>query len=253
MMRDGKALQLATSHELGQNFARAFDITYTDEEGAVQPCWTTSWGSSTRMVGGVIMTHGDDAGLRLPPKVAPVQVIIVIVKHDLDVAAAAEQLERELASNGLRVRVDDRTDLGLGRRLTDWELKGVPVRVEIGPRELAQGTVSIARRDGTDRDTVELGDAATAARDGVDLVHAALFAQATQALRSGTTDVEDLDAAIEAARTGFARLPWAACGPDGERRLNAAGLSVRCLTTAQGSVPRAADADDLYAIVARAY
>jgi prolyl-tRNA synthetase len=205
------------------------------------------------MVGGVIMTHGDDAGLRLPPKVAPVQVIIVVVKRDPDVTAAAEQLERELASNGLRVRIDDRTDLGLGRRLTDWELKGVPVRVEIGPRELAQGTVSIARRDGTDRATVELGDAATAARDGVELVHAALFAQATEALRSGTTDVDDLDAAIEAARTGFARLPWAACGPDGERRLNRAGLSVRCLTTAEGSVPTAADGDDLYAIVARAY
>ena len=100
MMRDGKALQLATSHELGQNFARAFDITYTDEDGSVQLCWTTSWGSSTRMVGGVIMTHGDDAGLRLPPKVAPVQVIIVIVKRDPDVTAAAENLERELAANG---------------------------------------------------------------------------------------------------------------------------------------------------------
>ena len=167
MMRDGKALQLATSHELGQNFARAFDITYTDEDGSLQVCWTTSWGSSTRMVGGVIMTHGDDAGLRLPPKVAPVQVIIVIVKRDPDVSAAAENLERELAATGLRVRVDERTDLGLGRRLTDWELKGVPVRVEIGPRELAQGTVSIARRDASDRERVKIGDAATAASDGV--------------------------------------------------------------------------------------
>jgi prolyl-tRNA synthetase len=253
MMRDGKALQLATSHELGQNFARAFDITYTDEDGAVQLCWTTSWGSSTRMVGGVIMTHGDDAGLRLPPKIAPVQVIIVIVKRDPDVTAAAETLERELAQTGLRVRIDDRTDLGLGRRLTDWELKGVPVRVEIGPRELAQGTVSIARRDGTDRESVTLGDAATAARDGVRLVHDALFVQATEALKAGTADVDDLDAAIEAARSGFARLPWAACGPEGERRLNSAGLSVRCLTTADGSVPATADAGDLYAIVARAY
>jgi prolyl-tRNA synthetase len=253
MMRDGKALQLATSHELGQNFARAFDISYTDEDGSVQLCWTTSWGSSTRMVGGVIMTHGDDAGLRLPPKVAPVQVIIVIVKRDPDVTAAAENLERELAHTGLRVRVDDRTDLGLGRRLTDWELKGVPVRVEIGPQELAQGTVSIARRDGTGREPVKLGDAATAASAAVPAVHEALFAQATQALTSGTADVDDLDAAIEAARTGFARLPWAACGHDGERRLNRAGLSVRCLTAADGSVPASADADDLYAIIARAY
>jgi prolyl-tRNA synthetase len=253
MMRDGKALQLATSHELGQNFARAFDITYADEGGSLQLCWTTSWGSSTRMVGGVIMTHGDDAGLRLPPKIAPVQVIIVIVKPDPDVSAAAENLERELGATGLRVRVDDRTDLGLGRRLTDWELKGVPVRVEIGPRELTQGTVSIARRDGSERESVKLGDAAMAARDGVQLVHEALFAQAAGALESGTTDVDDLDAAIDAARSGFARLPWAACGAQGERRLNSEGLSVRCLTTADGSVPVTADVGDLYAIVARAY
>jgi prolyl-tRNA synthetase len=253
MMRDGKALQLATSHELGQNFARAFGITYSDEAGSSQLCWTTSWGSSTRMVGGVIMTHGDDAGLRLPPKVAPVQAIVVIVKPDPDAIAAAERLEGELAGAGLRVRVDDRTDLGLGRRLTDWELKGVPVRVEIGPRELAQGTVSVSRRDGTDRETVKLGDAAEAASAGVQSVHDALFAQATAALRSNTTDVADLDAAIEAGRAGFARLPWAACGPEGERRVNGEGLSVRCLTTAEGSIPASTEADDLYAIIARAY
>ena len=252
-MRDGKALQLATSHELGQNFARAFGITYSDEDGSSQLCWTTSWGSSTRMVGGVIMTHGDDAGLRLPPKVAPVQVIVVIVKHDLDAIAAARRLERELSKTPLRARVDDRTDLGLGRRLTDWELKGVPVRVEIGPRELAQDTVSVARRDGSSREPVKLDDAAAAASAAVPSVHDALFAQATAALRSNTTDVDNLDAAIEAGRAGFARLPWAVCGPDGERRLNREGLSVRCLTTEEGSVPASTETDDLYAIIARAY
>jgi prolyl-tRNA synthetase len=253
MMRDGKALQLATSHELGQNFARAFGITYTDEDSTSQLCWTTSWGSSTRMVGGVIMAHGDDAGLRLPPKVAPVQVVVVIVKHDPEVSAAAENLERELLSAGLRVRVDDRVDIGLGRRLTDWELKGVPVRVEIGPRDLANGTVSIARRDGAGREPVELGHAATAAIAAVYSVHDALFAQATEMLSSRTSDVEDLDSAIEAARVGFARLPWAACGTEGERQLNAEGLSVRCLTAADESIPPTTDADDLYAIIARAY
>jgi prolyl-tRNA synthetase len=253
MMRDGKALQLATSHELGQNFARAFGISYTDEHGSSQLCWTTSWGSSTRMVGGVIMTHGDDAGLRLPPRVAPVQVIIVIVKPDPEVTAAAETLERELLRTALRVRVDDRADIGLGRRLTDWELKGVPVRVEIGPRDLADGSVGIARRDGAGREQVKLGDAAAAASAGVQSVQDALFAQATEELQAGTIDVKDLDAAIEAARVGFARLPWAACGTEGERQLNRAGLSVRCLTAADGSIPTTTDADDLCAIIARAY
>ena len=253
MMRDGKALQLATSHELGQNFATAFGITYTDEAGSSQLCWTTSWGSSTRMIGGVIMTHGDDAGLRLPPKVAPIQAIVVVVKRDPDVAAATESLRRDLVSAGLRVRVDDRDELGLGRRLTDWELKGVPVRVEIGPRDLAQDTVSIARRDRTGRETVRIGDAAAAATAGVQSVHAALFTQATEALASGTADVDDLEEAMDAARTGFARLPWAACGPEGERRLNSAGFSVRCLTEPDGSIPETTDDDNLCAIVARAY
>ncbi len=253
MMRDGKALQLATSHELGQNFARAFDITYTDEDGSSQLCWTTSWGSSTRMVGGVIMTHGDDAGLRLPPKVAPIQVVIVLVKADAGAGAAAETLAIDLRGAGLRVRVDDRTELGLGRRLTDWELKGIPVRLEIGPRDLAQGIVSLARRDGTERETIRLDDAAAAAATATHEVHDALFAQATETLRTRTADVEDVDAAAEAARVGFARLPWATCGSDGELQLNRAGLSVRCLTTVDGSVPATTDAADLYAVVARAY
>ena len=205
MMRDGKALQLATSHELGQNFARAFGISYTSEDGASQLCWTTSWGSSTRMIGGVIMTHGDDAGLRLPPKVAPVQVIIVIVKRDPEVTALAENLKRELVGAGLRVRVDDRADLGLGRRLTDWELKGVPCRVEIGPRDYKQGTMSITLRDGTGREPVKLSEAVAAATAGVHSVHDALFAQAAEVLRSRTADVEDLGSTTEAARVGFAR------------------------------------------------
>ncbi|MGB0095030.1 MAG: proline--tRNA ligase [Solirubrobacteraceae bacterium] len=253
MMRDGKALQLATSHELGQNFARAFDITYTDQDDHSQLCWTTSWGSSTRMIGGLVMTHGDDAGLRLPPKIAPVQVVIVIIKDDPDTAAAAVRLERELRETGLRVRVDARTNLRLGRRLTDWELKGVPVRVEIGPRDLAQGTVSIVRRDGSGSEPTGVRHAATATAAAVQSVHDGLLAEATEALRARTVDVGDLNAAAAAARVGFARLPWTVCGPDAEEHLNRAGLSVRCLMTADGSMPATSDDDNLYAIVARAY
>jgi prolyl-tRNA synthetase len=253
MMRDGKALQLATSHELGQNFARAFEISYTSESGSVELCWTTSWGSSTRMIGGLIMAHGDDAGLRLPPKVAPVQVVILAVKDDPAVSDAITRLEGELAATGLRVRVDRRTEVGLGRRLTDWELKGVPVRLEVGPRDLATGTVSLARRDGGGRTPVPLDGAAHAAADAVDAVHAALFAEARESLRARTLDVEDLDGAIEASHEGFARIEWARVGADGERTLNDAGVSVRCLTTPDGSVPASAEAPDLVATLARAY
>jgi prolyl-tRNA synthetase len=253
MMRDGKALQLATSHELGQNFSRAFGISYTDEDGASRLGWTTSWGSSTRLVGGLIMAHGDDAGLRLPPRVAPVQVVVVAVKEDPEVARACERLERELIAGGMRVRIDVRTDLGLGRRLTDWELKGVPVRLEIGPRDLAEATVNLVRRDREGRDAVAIDDAARSASAAVEAVHTALFDEAAAALDRRTVDVSDLDAAVEAARDGFARLPWAVCGLDGERRLNDAGISVRCLTTPDGAVPASLDEADLMAVVARAY
>jgi prolyl-tRNA synthetase len=253
MMRDGKALQLATSHELGQNFARAFDISYTSEDGTLAHCWTTSWGSSTRMVGGMIMAHGDDAGLRLPPRVAPIQVVIVAVRDEPEVMVAVTALEDELADTGLRVRVDRRTETGLGRRLTDWELKGVPVRLEVGPRDLAQGTVSLARRDRDGRSPAPLAEAAAAATAAVDDVHRSLFQGAQEALERRTVDVGDVEEAIEASRDGFARLPWAACGAEGESTLNGAGVSVRCLTAADGSMPASLDDDGLVATVARAY
>jgi prolyl-tRNA synthetase len=253
MMRDGKALQLATSHELGQNFARAFDITYTGADGSVQLCWTTSWGSSTRMVGGLIMAHGDDDGLRVPPRVAPVQVVIVVVKDAPGVAETVDRLERELAAAGTRVRIDDRTDLGLGRRLTDWEIKGVPVRLEIGPRDLDAGVVSLVRRDRGEREPVGVDGAAAAATDALGAIQRALYDDAAAALARRTVDVDDVEAAIDAARDGFARIPWAACGAEGERRLNAAGASIRCLTTAGGAVPDDLGAPDLVALAGRAY
>jgi prolyl-tRNA synthetase len=253
MMRDGKALQLATSHELGQNFARAFDITYTSESGTVEHCWTTSWGSSTRMVGGLIMCHGDDAGLRLPPAVAPAQVVVVAVKDDPDVLAVVARLERELDEHGVRVRVDRRTDIGLGRRLTDWELKGVPVRLEVGPRDLAAKTVSLVRRDEAERTAVALDDAVAAARGALTSAQVALLAQASAELQRRTTEAATLEEAIEVAEEGFARIEWEACGVEGERRANAAGVTVRCLMRADGSIPDTVEEDDLVAVLARAY
>jgi len=144
MTRDGKALQMGTSHELGQNFAKAFDINYLAKDGQRQLAWTTSWGTSTRMVGGLIMVHGDDDGLRIPPALAPIQVVVMAIKEE--VIEAVHKIGAELRVAGVRVRVDDRVDIQFGRRAIDWELKGVPLRVEVGPRDLAAGTVMLARR-----------------------------------------------------------------------------------------------------------
>ena len=133
MMRDGKALQMGTSHELGQGFAKAFDITYLSSEGSQEHIWQTSWGASTRLVGGLIMTHGDDAGLRVPPRLAPIQVVVVAIRDDGETVERSRLMAEELRAAGHRVRWDDRVDTSFGRRATEWELKGIPVRVEVGP------------------------------------------------------------------------------------------------------------------------
>jgi prolyl-tRNA synthetase len=151
MMRDGRALQAGTSHDMGTNFARAFGIEYTAPDDTVQLCHTTSWGMSSRMIGGVIMTHGDDQGLVLPPALAPHQVVIVpITRGEAGgaVTAAAADLAGRLTRMGIRVHVDDRTHLSPGFKFNDWELRGVPIRLELGPRDLAAGTVVMARRLG---------------------------------------------------------------------------------------------------------
>ncbi len=151
MMRDKRALQSGTSHNLGQNFAKAFNITYTDENNQLQHCWTTSWGLSTRMVGAIVMVHGDDKGLRLPPKLAPIQVVLVpIYKNDTEktpVMQTADRLFQELRGAGIRIHMDDRPNLSPGFKYNDWEMRGVPIRIEVGPKDVEKNTVAVARRD----------------------------------------------------------------------------------------------------------
>src|SRR5665213_75877 len=183
MMRDGKALQMGTSHELGQNFARAFDITYLDESGKQEYVWQTSWGVSTRLMGALVMVHGDDNGLRLPPRLAPVQVVVILARADDGAAEAAVTLAAELRSSGLRVDLDTRTDTSFGRRVVDWELKGVPLRVEVGPRDLAEGVVVLARRDTGTKTSVPLPGVVAEVTTALDAVHGALFDEAAELQR----------------------------------------------------------------------
>jgi prolyl-tRNA synthetase len=151
MMQDTRALQSGTSHFLGQNFAKAFNIQFLDENNTLQYAWTTSWGLSTRFIGAIIMTHGDDQGLILPPRLAPTQVIIIpIYKSDIDTApvmAVVNRVSAELKAAGIRVKVDDRNEVTPGFKFNDWEMRGVPLRIEIGPKDIEKGTVALARRD----------------------------------------------------------------------------------------------------------
>jgi len=253
MMGDGKALQMGTSHELGQNFARAFGTQFSDEQGALQHVWQTSWGVSTRMIGGLIMTHGDDAGLRLPPAVAPVQAVVLLVRAEDGAGEAAARLADELRGRGVRVQLDDRVDTSFGRRVTDWELKGVPVRVEVGPRDLAQGTVTVVRRDTSAKEPVALDAVADTVDDLLRAVQAALLAEATERRDARTVDAATAAEAVEAGREGFARVPYAAVQGEGRAVLGAAGQTVRCLLRPDGSLPEAEEEPDLVAVTARAY
>ena len=253
MMRDGKALQMGTSHELGQNFAKAFDTTYLSDRGAREYVWQTSWGASTRLVGGLIMAHGDDSGLRLPPAVAPDQVAVVPVKSDdADVTAAAERIHQDLTAAGIRC-VLDRGAATFGRRVVDWELVGVPVRVEVGPRDLKAGKVTIARRDNGNKSEVPLADAVASCDKLLDEIQQTLLAEATKRRDDSTIDVDTLPDAREAARTGWARIRYETVREAEAGGTLGDGLSVRCLQRSDGTLPESTEETDLIALVGRSY
>jgi prolyl-tRNA synthetase len=254
MMQDGKALQMGTSHELGQNFARVFDTTFTNAQGTLEYVWQTSWGVSTRLVGALVMGHGDDCGLRLPPAVAPTQVVVLVVKDEEGVRSAAEALVGELGARGHRIRLDDRTDTSFGRRSINWELKGVPVRLEVGPRDLAEGKVTLVVRHLREKKGVPLRMVATEVEAALASAGRDLLAEATAFRDARTTEAGTLEEAIEAGGVGFARVPLRTLGPDGEDRLAEHALSVRCLQRPDGSLAERRDAEeDLVAVVGRSY
>ncbi|MET8297753.1 proline--tRNA ligase [Streptomyces sp. NPDC005180] len=253
MMGDGKALQMGTSHELGTNFAKAFNTSYLSKEGQQELVWQTSWGVSTRMVGGLIMSHGDDNGLRVPPRLAHVQVVVMAIKGD-EAVAKVRELGAQLKAAGLRVHVDDRVDTPFGRRAVDWELKGVPVRIEIGPRDLENGTAMLARRIPGGKEPVQIDALADLLPKVLDEDQAQLLRESRERRISRTSDVATIEEAAEAALAGgWARIPWSVLGAEGEARLGEQAVTVRCLVAEDGSVPEADDAPGTLAIVARSY
>ena len=266
MMRDGKALQMATSHELGQNFSRMFDIAYSDQNGNLEHVWQTSWGCSTRMVGGLIMAHGDDRGLVIPPKLAPTQVVILIVREGEGVTEAAEnlklKLEEELSSAASlgaaaggeqKILIDDQTAVSFGRRSTDWEIKGIPVRIELGPRDVEEGVGVLVRRDTSEKTPIPLQELPAKTSATLQAQQNDMLTAARNQLEAKTQETETLEEAAEAAQEGFARIPWNSIRPDGEQILAAQGVSVRCLLRQDNSPPASADEPDLAAVVGRAY
>jgi prolyl-tRNA synthetase len=248
LMRDGKALQLGTSHYMGTNFAQAFGIRFLDQTGHRRHAHTTSWGMSTRTVGGLIMAHGDDRGLRLPPNVAPVQVVVLAVSGEA--VETCERLAAALAAAGVRVEVDAETMVRFGRRAIGWELKGVPVRIEIGPRDLAAAQAMVVRRDRSGKQPYPLPGLVTAVPSLLDDVQLGLYADAARRRDTATAAIDDA-AAVDG--SGAFLIPWGRLNEDGEARLAERGFSVRCLLTPDLQTPAHGDDTDLLAWVARAY
>jgi prolyl-tRNA synthetase len=254
IMRDGKALQMATSHELGQRFSRAFNISYSSAEGSTELCWTTSWGASTRMLGGLIMCHGDDFGLVVPPVLAPVQVVVVVVKDtDGEVARVATSMVEELKARGVRVRLDDNVSQGFGWRATELDLQGVPIRVELGPRDLAENAALLYRRDTREKNKVGIDNVVDEVQRLTGRIQTDMLEAATARRTAFISDCATLDEAREAAQTGVARVPWELVGVAGEQDLAASGLTVRCLQLPDGSLPETDDDSGALAYIARAY
>jgi prolyl-tRNA synthetase len=236
MMGDGKALQSGTSHNLGQNFAKAFEIRYLDQKGVLQHCWTTSWGLSTRFIGAIIMVHGDDQGLILPPKLAPFQVVIVpIHKSDEEkglVMSAVKEIRAQLIAAGVRVKTDEREGMSPGFKFNDWEMRGVPLRIEVGPKDVAKGTVVLARRDKPGREGkafVSRDNLAASVGKLLDEIHTALFDRALAFRKANTAETEDYGEFKLAVEKGFALSHWCGSAECEEKIKEETKATMRCI------------------------
>ena len=236
MMGDTKSLQSGTSHFLGQNFSRAFNIQYTDKNNELQYAWTTSWGLSTRMIGAVIMTHGDDKGLMLPPRLAPIQVVIVpIFRNDLEKTTVMETANRiftELKSAGIRLKMDDREEVTPGFKYNDWEMRGVPLRMEIGPKDIEKGSVALARRDRPGREGksfVSQDNLAATVSDLLVDIQASMLARATAFRDSHIHDPQNFDELTKIVQNGWAYSWWCERKECETRVKDATRASTRCM------------------------
>ncbi|TNE44509.1 MAG: proline--tRNA ligase [Deltaproteobacteria bacterium] len=269
MMGNGWALQSGTSHYLGENFSRAFDIKFLGDNNEQQYAHTTSWGVSTRFVGAVIMAHGDDQGLRLPPKMAPIQVAIVPIwrkaKEEAEVMGLANEVFQTLKQAGIRVKLDDREQLSPGYKFNDWEMRGVPLRIEIGPRDVKQNSVVVARRHLPGKEGKIFGVAVESLGDRIpellQEVHDGLYEQALNFRNENTHDgIEDFDTFIHTAQDkgGFLKVYWAGNDEDEVKIKEDHKLTVRCYPRDDQGGPKGrcfytGKETDRIAIFARAY
>ena len=234
LMQDGKALQAGTSHFLGQNFAEAFDVKYTSKEGKQEYVWATSWGVSTRLIGGLIMTHSDDSGLVLPPKLAPIQVVIVpIYKNDEQLNAISEKVNeivKDLRRKDVSVKFDNRDTFRPGAKFAEYELKGVPIRIAIGARDLENGTLEIARRDTFEKKSINQSDALSYIENLLNEIQENLYNKAVNYRKENTTKVDDFKEFKKAIKKGgFVSAHWDGTEETEDRIKEYTKATIRCI------------------------
>jgi len=235
MMLDGKSLQSGTSHYLGQNFSKAFDIKFLDKDGVQKYGYTTSWGTSTRMIGAVIMSHGDQRGLVLPPKVAPIQVIIVpIAVHKGGVIEKAKELETALLSAGIRAQTDTR-DMSPGWKFNEWEMKGVPVRIEIGPRDIENNQVMIMRRDTLEKQALSIDGLANALTELLDTVQKDMLVKARARRDAKIVEADSLEGILAGVEgKNFVKAGWCGCRECEDKVKETAQATARVMCDEEG-------------------
>ncbi|MEX2463288.1 MAG: proline--tRNA ligase, partial [Balneolaceae bacterium] len=234
MMQDGKALQAGTSHFLGQNFAKAFDVKFQDTDGEHKYVWATSWGVSTRLIGGLIMTHSDDNGLVLPPKLAPVQVVVVPIfrsdEEKNEVCEYVEPLIKELKTKGVSVKLDDRDHFKPGWKFAEHEAQGVPLRIAVGPRDVKNGNLELARRDTLDKKLIPMTGAATHIVNLLDTIQIDLFNTAKERQDNQTRTVEDYDEFKKVIEEGgFVYAHWDGTAETETRIKEETKATIRCI------------------------
>ena len=234
LMQDGKALQAGTSHFLGQNFAKAFDVKFQDKEGKVDHVWATSWGVSTRLMGALIMSHSDNNGLVLPPRLAPTQLVIVPIyrgQEELDaLRSVAEKLMKELHDHGVRVRFDDRDTYKPGWKFNQYELQGVPLRIALGKRDLENGTVELARRDTLEKSSIPLEEVAGTVNDLLEQIQQSLFEKALRFQKANTHRVDSWEEFVERIEEGgFLSAHWDGTAETEERIKKETKATIRCI------------------------
>ena len=235
LMQDGKALQMGTSHFLGQNFAKAFDVKYTNKEGKLDHVWATSWGVSTRLMGALIMTHSDDEGLVLPPSIAPIQVVVVPIYRGLEqlelISETIQPLIDQLIKKGITVKFDNRDTQKPGFKFAEWELKGVPIRIAIGPRDIENGTVEVARRDTKEKQILELTDIDTKVEHLLKAMQEDIYLNALNYRDNHITAVNTWEEFVDVLenKTGFISAHWDGTSETEDKIKEITKATIRCI------------------------